>query len=270
MSQAAAVAQSSNEAPAESPLKVYLERDGRLLRLTLARPKANIVDAAMIAALQSALEQYLPQPQLRGVLITAEGPHFSFGASVEEHMPDCCAQMLKSLHALVLKLVESPVPVLVAVRGQCLGGGLEVVAAGNFIFAAPNAQLGQPEVKLAVFAPAASCLLPERIGQAQAEDLLFSGRSVSAEEALLMGLVSVVAENPEQAAYDYFDKHLAPLSASTLRFAVQAARSQFALRIRARIVYVERLYLEEMMQTHDSVEGLTAFVEKRQPAWLDR
>lgn len=268
MSEAAAVAQST--VPAESPLKVYLERDGRLLRLTLARPKANIVDAAMIAALQNALDQYLPQPQLRGVLITAEGPHFSFGASVEEHMPGSCAQMLRSLHALVLRLVESPVPVLAALRGQCLGGGLEVAAACNFLFAAPNAQLGQPEVKLAVFAPAASCLLPERIGQAQAEDLLFSGRSVSAEEALLLGLVSVVAEDPEQAAYHYFDKHLAPLSASTLRFAVQAARGHFALRIRARLVYVERLYLEEMMETHDSVEGLKAFVEKRQPTWLDR
>ncbi|MBJ6749515.1 cyclohexa-1,5-dienecarbonyl-CoA hydratase [Geomonas anaerohicana] len=269
MSQAAAAAQTMT-APAESPLKVSLERDGRLLKLTLARPKANIVDAAMIAALQAALDEYLVRPELRGVLLTAEGPHFSFGASVDEHMPDSCAQMLKSLHALVLKLVESPVPVLVAVRGQCLGGGLEVVAAGNFIFAAPNAQLGQPEIKLAVFAPAASCLLPERIGQAQAEDLLFSGRSVSAEEALLMGLVSVVAEDPDQAAYDYFDKHLAPVSASTLRFAVKAARSQFAQRVRAKIEFVEKLYLEEMMKTHDSVEGLMAFVEKRQPTWLDR
>jgi cyclohexa-1,5-dienecarbonyl-CoA hydratase len=254
----------------ETPLKVSLERDGSLLRLTLARPKANIVDAAMIGALRSALSEHLTQPHLRAVLLAAEGPHFSFGASVDEHMPDSCAQMLKSLHALVLQLVESPVPVLVAVRGQCLGGGLEVAAAGHLIFAAPGAMLGQPEVKLAVFAPAASCLLPERIGQAQAEDLLFSGRSIAAEEALRIGLVNVVAEDPDQAALDYFDQHLASLSASTLRFAVRAVRSDVMQRIRAKIEFVEKLYLEELMATHDAVEGLTAFIAKRPAVWQDR
>lgn len=254
----------------ETPLKVSLEREGRLLRLTLARPKANIVDAAMIGALLAALEEHLPQPHLRAVLLAAEGPHFSFGASVDEHLPDSCAQMLKSLHALILQLVESPVPVLVAVRGQCLGGGLEVAAAGHLIFAAPGAMLGQPEVKLAVFAPAASCLLPECIGQSRAEDLLFSGRSISAEEALRIGLVNVVAEDPDQAALDYFDQHLAPLSAVTLRFAVRAARSDMMKRIRAKIEFVEKMYLEELMATHDAVEGLTAFVAKRSAVWQDR
>jgi cyclohexa-1,5-dienecarbonyl-CoA hydratase len=254
----------------ESPLKVSLERDGKLLRLTLARPKANIVDAAMIAALQAALDEYSVNPRLRGVLLDAEGPHFSFGASVEEHLPGACADMLHQLHALVLKLVDYPVPVLVAVQGQCLGGGLEVVAAGNLIFAAPGAMMGQPEIKLAVFAPAASCLLPERIGQAQAEDLLFSGRSINAQEAHRIGLVSAVAEDPAQAALDYFDQYLAPVSASTLRLAVRAAREEVRKRIRARVASVEKMYLEELMATHDAVEGLTAFLAKRPAEWQDR
>jgi len=253
----------------DSPLKVSMERDGKLLRLTLARPKANIVDAAMIAALRAALDEHLSGSHLRAVMLSSEGPHFSFGASVEEHLPDSCAQMLKSLHALVLQLVESPVPVLVSVRGQCLGGGLEVAAAGHLIFAAPGAMLGQPEIKLAVFAPAASCLLPERIGQARAEDLLFSGRSITAEEALRIGLVNVVAEDPDQAALDYFDQHLAPVSASTLRFAVRAVRSDAMQRIRTKIDFVEKMYLEELMATHDAVEGLTAFVAKRAAVWQD-
>lgn len=254
----------------EIPLKVSLEQEGRLLRLTLARPKANIVDAAMIGALKAALDEYLPQSQLRGVLLSSEGPHFSFGASVEEHLPGSCAQMLRSLHALILQLVESPVPVLVAVRGQCLGGGLEVAAAGNLIFAAPGAMFGQPEVKLAVFAPAASCLLPERIGQAQAEDLLFSGRSITAEEALRIGLVTAVDEDPEMAALQYFDQHLVSLSASTLRFAVRAARGDAMQRIRVKLATVEKMYLEELMATNDAVEGLTAFIAKRPAVWQDR
>jgi len=254
----------------ESPLKVWLEKENKLLRLRLARPKANIVDAAMIAALQAALQQHLPNPRLRGVLLDAEGPHFSFGASVEEHLPDSCAAMLKSLHALVVQLLESPVPVLVAVRGQCLGGGLEVVAAGNLIFAAPGAMLGQPEIKIGVFAPAASCLLPARIGQAQAEDLLFSGRSIGAEEAFRIGLVTAVADDPEQAAVAYFDEHLAGLSASSLRFAVRAARIGTVEGIKTKIAAVEELYLKDLMATHDAVEGLNAFLGKRASVWADR
>ena len=254
----------------ESPLKVWLERDGKLLRLRLARPKANIVDAAMIKALQAALAEHTGSAKLRGVLLDAEGSHFSFGASVEEHLPDSCAAMLKTLHALVIQLLECPVPVLVAVQGQCLGGGLEVVAAGNLIFAAPGAMLGQPEIKIGVFAPAASCLLPERIGKAQAEDLLFSGRSIGAEEAYRIGLVTAVAENPEQAALAYFDEYLAGLSGSSLRFAVRAARSGVLERIKAKIATVEKLYLEELMATHDAVEGLNAFLGKRPVAWEDR
>ena len=254
----------------ENPLKVSLERDGRLLRLTLARPKANIIDAAMIAALQAALTEHLPKSGLRAVLLSAEGTHFSFGASVEEHLPDSCAQMLHQLHALILQLVESPVPVLVAVRGQCLGGGLEVAAAGHLLFAAPNAMLGQPEIKLGIYAPAASCLLPERIGQAQAEDMLFSGRSITAEEACKIGLVTLVADDPDQAALDYFDQNLAPLSASAIRYAVRAARADLQQRIKAKLAAVEQMYLEELMSTHDAVEGLTAFIAKRPAEWLDR
>ena len=253
-----------------SPLKVWLEKDGRLLRLRLARPKANIVDAAMIAALQSALGEHLSGARLRAVLLDAEGPHFSFGASVEEHLPESCARMLRQLHALILQLLESPVPVLVAVRGQCLGGGLEVAAAGHLIFAAPDAKMGQPEIKLAVFAPAASCLLPERIGQALAEDLLFSGRSIGAEEAHRIGLVNALADDPEAAALDYFEQFLAPLSASSLRFAVRAARAGFLARVSEKLAAVEKLYLEDLMATHDAVEGLNAFIEKRPANWEDR
>jgi cyclohexa-1,5-dienecarbonyl-CoA hydratase len=253
-----------------SPLSVWLEKDGTLLRLRLSRPKANIVDAAMIAALRAALGEHLPSARLRGVLLDAEGAHFSFGASVEEHLPAGCAQMLRDLHALVLQMLASPVPILVAVRGQCLGGGLEVAAAGHLIFAAPGAMLGQPEMKLGVFAPAASCLLPERIGQSRAEDLLLSGRSIDALEAHRIGLVDVVADDPAAAALSWFDEHLAQKSGSSLRFAVTAARAGFRERVADKIARVERLYLEELMATRDAVEGLTAFIAKRPPDWEDR
>jgi len=258
---------------ADSPLKDSLDRDGALLRLTLARPKANIVDAAMIAALHGALVAYRGGTELgglRGVLLAAEGPHFSFGASVEEHLPDRCAAMLEALHALVLAMLEFPVPILVAVRGQCLGGGLEVALAGGPIFAAPDAQFGQPEMKLGVFAPAASCLLPYRVNQPAAEDLLFSGRSIGAGEAHAMGLVQFVADDPEAAGLTYFDQHLAGKSAAALACAVAAARGDMIREVRRRLAEVERLYLDRLMQTRDANEGLVAFLAKRKPKWEHR
>ena len=252
---------------AESPLKVWLEHGGALLRLRLARPKANIVDAAMIVALHAALTEQRKANALRGVILDAEGPHFSFGASVEEHLPANCAQMLASLHALLLEMLEFPVPVLVAVRGQCLGGGLELALAGGPIFATPSAQLGQPEIKLGVFAPAASVLLPYRVSQPVAEDLLLSGRSISGTEALACGLVQVLAEDPEAAALAWFEQHLQDKSAAALACALAAARGQMLRDARRRLAEVEHLYLDRLMKTHDANEGLAAFMAKRQPSW---
>jgi cyclohexa-1,5-dienecarbonyl-CoA hydratase len=258
---------SANSPPGAGPLKVWIERDGALLRLRLARPKANIVDAAMIAALREAFDAHRRQTGIIAALLDAEGPHFSFGASVEEHLPERCAAMLASLHTLILAMLEWPVPVLVAVKGQCLGGGLELAMGGTLIFAASEAKLGQPEIQLGVFAPAASCLLPPRIGQAAAEDLLLSGRSVGAEEALRLGLAQSVSADPEAAALAYFDQHLASRSASSLACAVTAARGSYLPEVRRRIAEVERLYLDRLMQTRDANEGLAAFIAKRPPKW---
>jgi cyclohexa-1,5-dienecarbonyl-CoA hydratase len=250
-----------------APLKVWLDRSESLLRLRLARPKANIVDAAMIGALADAFAAHRNPGPLRAALVDAEGPHFSFGASVEEHLPAQCAAMLKGLHGLLVAMLEWPRPILVAVKGQCLGGGLELALAGSLIFASRDAQLGQPEMKLGVFAPAASCLLSFRVNQPAAEDLLFSGRSIGADEAKAMGLVHTVAEDAEAAALDYLDKHLAGKSAAALGFAVRAAREGMLPEVKRRIAAVEKLYLEGLMTTRDANEGLNAFLAKRQPVW---
>jgi cyclohexa-1,5-dienecarbonyl-CoA hydratase len=145
-----------------------------------------------------------------------------------------------------------------------------VALAGHLVFVAPDAVLGQPEMKLGVFAPAASCLLPELVGPARAIDLLLSGRSIGGAEAATMGMACAVAADPEHAALGYFDEHLKPKSASSLRYAVKAARLDYAARVRAKIASVERTYLDELMRTHDAVEGLEAFAGKRAAQWQHR
>lgn len=254
----------------DSPVRAWLEREGALLRLRLARPRANLIDAAMIGGLKLELAGRRDATGILAVLLDAEGPSFSFGASVEEHLADRCKEMLTSLHSLILDMLEWPAPILVAVRGQCLGGGLEVAMAGSLIFCGREAKFGQPEMQLGVFAPAASCLLPSRVGQGAAEDLLFSGRSIDADEAHTLGLVHTVAEDPEAEALSYFDKHLARKSAASMACAVSAARVDYIAGIRHRMAEVERLYLDRLMKTRDANEGLAAFLGKRPPHWEHR
>ncbi len=254
----------------DAPLKVWRDRDGKLLRLRLSRPKANIIDAEMIGALTRALSDNLSDPSLMAVLIDHEGPHFSFGASVAEHLPGQFEGMLKTFISLILHMVESEVPILAAVRGQCLGGGMEVAIASGLIFAAADAKFGQPEIQVGVFAPPASALLPERMARGAAESILLSGRPIGADEAYRLGLVHEVSADPEAAALAYFDQSLASHSPIVLRYAQRAARYDMVERVKTKFAVLQELYISGLMSTKDAVEGLTAFLDKRPAKWEGR
>jgi len=260
----------AGERPGAAPVRLERLADGALWRIVLATPKANILDMEKTGLLCSYFAEAREQPGLKAILLEADGPHFSFGASVEEHLPGKYEPMIRGFHRLFELMLEAEVVTLAAVRGQCLGGGLELAAFCNRLFAAPDARLGQPEIALGVFAPVASVALAERVGLSRAEDLCLSGRSVSADEALRIGLVDESADDPGRAALAYATEHLLPRSASSLRLALRAVRSGFAQRFRSRLAAVERLYLEELMSTADAAEGLQAFLAKRDPQWSDR
>ena len=107
----------------ERPIVTEKTEDGALLTLRLARPKANVLDSEMVAALREAVTSEAKDPAVRAVLLGAEGRHFSFGASVEEHLPDSVAGMLGGFHALFRDLIDLHKPLIAVVQGQCLGGG---------------------------------------------------------------------------------------------------------------------------------------------------
>jgi cyclohexa-1,5-dienecarbonyl-CoA hydratase len=252
------------------PIRVEELDDGAIWRVVLATPKANILDMEKTELLCAVFDRARELHSLKAILIDAEGPHFSFGASVEEHLPGKCDAMIKGFHRLFGRILDSSVVTLAAVRGQCLGGALELVSVCHRIFATADAKLGQPEIVLGVFAPVASVLLSERVGRGAAEDLCLSGRSLPADEAQRLGLVDEIADDPTEAALAYARQHLLPRSASSLRFAVRAARVGFAKRFRRDLGEVERLYLEDLMSTADAKEGLQSFLEKRKPNWMDK
>src|SRR5271157_614906 len=174
-------------------IRVEFEHDGQVARVVLAAPKANIVDQAMMADLESAFESLASRRDLKAIVLIGERPNFSFGASVQEHLPEQISGTLARLHGLLRRIAEAPAPTIAAVRGQCLGGGLELALACDLILAEETAQLGCPEIQLGVFPPAASALLPVRIGAGPAANLVLSGTSVTGTAGAAMGLVARTA-----------------------------------------------------------------------------
>lgn len=248
--------------------KIRLEftDQGRVARITLASPKANILDRAMIAELDAAVSQ-CDDREPHAIILAADGPHFSFGASVPEHLPDQIGQTLHDLHALLRRIHEAPAPVIAAVRGQCLGGGFELVLACDLIIADKTAQFALPEIKLGVFAPAASALLPIRVGQAMASRLLLTGGPIASEEAAHCGLVAKAMVDLDSGLQQWLETDFLPRSASSLRIACHAVRLPLVPAFEKTLQQVEQLYLEQLMATPDALEGVRAFLEKRPPQW---
>jgi cyclohexa-1,5-dienecarbonyl-CoA hydratase len=244
--------------------------DGHLLRLVLDCGKGNVLDREAIGALREAAAALGRAPGLRAIVIDHAGKHFSYGASVEEHLPGKVEQMLPELHALARELLELDVPLLAAVRGLCLGGGLELALLADRIFASPSARFGQPETNLGVFAPIGSLLLPRVVGPCHAADLLLSGRTVGVEEALGMGLAAELSGEPGDAALRWAREHLLPKSAAALRHATRALRFSWQSSFLEQLALLEASYLGDLMATHDAREGLAAFVQKREARWEDR
>lgn len=252
------------------PLAVEPLDGGAFWRVAIGGSKGNVLDAAAMDALAALFRQAAAAPHLKAIVLEGEGSHFSFGASVQEHLPPHVGPMLARFHGALLAMLDGAVPVLAAVRGQCLGGGLELVSLCHRVFAARDAKLGQPEIVLGVFAPIASIVLAERVGRGAADDLCLSGRSVAADEALRLRLVDEVVEgDPAEAALAWARMHLLPKSASSLRYAVRAARASLQARLAVDLPRIERLYLDGLMSTADALEGLNAFVERRPAVWRD-
>ena len=251
-------------------IKIEKLDDGQVWHVLLNTPKANILDGAKCAQLTKVFESAAETPELKAIVLEGEGPHFSFGASVPEHLPGKYEDMLHGFHAVFYRILDCHVPLLAVVRGQCLGGGLELVMICHRIFASPDAKLGQPEIVLGVIPPVASVALADRVGRGWAEDLCLSGRSIDAATGHRIGLVDDLSDDPREAALGYIREHLLQKSASSLRHAVRAVRTGYAKRFRKELAKVEKQYIKELMHTEDALEGLNAFMEKRKPDWNNR
>lgn len=241
-----------------------------VLKIVLNSPKANILEAAMLGEINQILDGLAKEKDVKLIVFEGEGKHFSFGASVPEHTKENAAMMLKAFHAMFYQLARLAIPTMAVVRGQCLGGGMELALVCNFIIADRTAKFGQPEIVLGVLPPPASVMLPRKVGQSFADDIALTGRTLDAEEAHRIGMVNLLVDEGQdawEAASKWIETHIVPKSAASLRIANQAVRWDFFKRIREDLPKMEGLYLKDLMETYDANEGIVAFLEKRKPEW---
>jgi len=246
--------------------------DDGVARVVLDSPPLNILTRDLLARLRNELRRLAEEPTLRVLLLTATGKHFSAGADVGEHLPPHHLSLIPEFLDTVLAIDAFPLPVVAAVRGKCLGGGFELVQPVDLIVAGESASFGQPEILLGVFPPAACVLLAERLPPGLAARVVYCGDPLTVTEAERHGLVlTVVSDERVDEAGLELARRIARHSGAALRVAKRAlrgARGEGGAEARhAALRQAGHRYLHELMATHDAVEGLRAFTEKRVPVW---
>ncbi len=240
-------------------------------RITLARPKFNMMNIDMMAELNGRLEALAGDNDLKCIVIQAEGKHFCTGVEVADHKPENVADMIAVFNRMFELIEGIEVPIIAAVQGYCLGGGMELAIACDIIVADGNAQFGQPEIKVGFFPPYAAIRLPQLVGPARSIEICTTGKFYSAEEARRMGMVAYVAtEGRLGETTDGIVSEIQSNSPLIIRLNKRAVQRHLGLDFRPALEGVSDLFLNTLMKTEDTLEGIASYEEKRKPVWKNK
>jgi len=246
------------------------QREGNVLWLKLNRPQAlNSLTLSLVHALSAAIKEAENDPEARVIVLTGAGRAFCAGADLKDparKRPESGAEFVKAIGALTELIEASPRPVIAAINGIAVAGGLELVLACDLVIAAESARLGDAHSNYALFPGAGSTVrLPRKIGLNNAKQLMFSGDILPASEWKAFGLVSqVVSDDGLIGAVSEIAKKLGAKSPLGLARMKQALNDSLDQPLPIALRY-ERALSNLHHFSADRVEGLTAFKEKRPP-----
>lgn len=245
---------------------VRLEHREGTRTVTWRRPPLNVLDRELLERIAKALRG---KEIARANLVVLRGGYgvWSAGLSVPDHLGEKLRPMLAAFHDLLRAIWEVPVPTLALVEGPCLGGGLELLLPCDIALASTSATFGQPEIRLGVIPPVAVAALSRQIGPKAAAELLYSGRTIPADRAQALGLVSRVVPDAElDGELDALTHTLSAHRHETLAVLKRSWQEAEPFPWDA-LSRVEAAYLDQIATLPDAEEGLRAFLEKRSPVW---
>jgi enoyl-CoA hydratase len=241
------------------------ERVDAVAWLTIDRPeRRNAMTPNMYFGIRRAVDRLNQSPDLHALVITGTGDVFAPGGELGGQHDDGDVNYGALLGTAGLPfdaIRESRKPVVAMVNGLCMGGGLLIAMLADVAIAGDRAVFGAPELRRGVADAYHAAILPEQVGIAVARDMLFTGRRLSAAEALAHGLVARVVKHDELRAET--DGVLRDLLLSAPR-----ARTALKRLINARYGVIDKITFDESLAGDEVIEGFTAFVEKRAPSWV--
>ena len=248
-----------------------MEKADGVARITFSRPKHNVLNIEMMNELNSRLDELATEEDTKCVVLLGDGPSWCAGVEVSDHKPEMAAEMIAVFNGIFERIDKLEIPVIAGVQGACLGGGMEVAIACDMIVAAESAVFGQPEIKLGFLPPYAAVRLPQLVGPARAVEICTTGKRYSAEEARQMGMVGHVAGDDRwKEILDKLIAEIAVCSPLIIRLNKRAVKQHIGKQPSAALQDVSDLFLNELMKTEDTLEGIRSFEEKRRPVWKNK
>ncbi len=252
-------------AAADGKRSVRVEVDGAVATITLDRPPMNAINARMQDEIAAAAVKVSVDPAVRAVVIYGGQRVFAAGVDVKEMAEASYPRMAadtRRLQASFTAIAKIGKPVVAAVTGYALGGGLELALCADFRVAGERAKLGQPEILLGIIPGAGGTQrLPRLVGPARAKDIVFTGRFVGAAEALAIGLVDkVVPDDQVFAAAREMVARYATGPALALTAAKQAIDGGLEVDLDTGLE-IERLHFAALFATEDQRTGMRSFIE---------
>jgi cyclohexa-1,5-dienecarbonyl-CoA hydratase len=259
---------SSTEVTSMAYKHIQTELKDGVATLTLSRAPLNVLNIEMMKEINAYFESLLKEKSLRLLVVQAVGKLFSAGAAVEDHIGDLAPKMIEAFHRMFRLMDQLKVPSIAVVNGAALGGGCELALYCDMILATEKAKFGQPEIQVGVFPPIAALVMPRIIGRKKAMELVLTGDTIGAQEALSLGLVNkVVPEASLAGEVTGFIEKFTKLSGVVLKMAKEAVVSGLNDDMDKGLKAIEKIYVDRLMKTHDANEGLNAFLEKRKASW---
>jgi len=258
------------EVKSMAPKHIQTELKDGVATLTLNRAPVNILNIEMMEEINAYLEGLKKEKSLKLLIIQAMGKAFSAGVDVGEHMGDMAPKMIETFDRIFRLMDALNIPSIAVVNGSALGGGCELALYCDMVIATEKAKFGQPEIQVGVFPPIAALILPRIIGRKKAMELILAGETISAQEAYNLGLVNkVIPEASLAQEVEAFIGKFTKLSGIVLKLTKEATLAGLNDDIDQGLKKIEKIYLDQLMKSHDALEGLKAFLEKRKPTWKD-